>query len=226
MATAPITWDETGKRFFETGCDHGILFPTKLEGGYAAGVPWNGLSGVTESPSGAEATPVWADNMKYLNLISAEDFGATVTAYTYPDEFEVCNGFASPSAGLTIGQQGRAMFGLAYRTKVGNDVNGNLGHKIHIIWGCQASPSERAYTTVNDSPEALQFSWEISTTPVPIEGDGDYKPTAYMCIDSTKDPKGYAAVEKLLRGDGSSTASKLPTPREIIDAVSQANSIM
>lgn len=177
-----IVWDQSGERLYETGVDHGVLFP--VDGTtYGAGVAWNGLTQVTESPSGAEATALYADNIKYLSLMSAEDFGATVEAYTYPDEFAECDGSAAVSKGVMIGQQDRKAFGLAYRTKVGNDQNDNLGYKIHLIYGAKASPSERSYATVNDSPEAITFSWELTTTPINVTGR---KPTALLTIDSTK----------------------------------------
>lgn len=177
-----IVWDQSGERLFETGVDHGVLFP--VEGtNYGKGVAWNGLTQVTESPSGAEATALYADNIKYLSLMSAEDFGATVEAYTYPDEFAECDGSAAVSKGVMIGQQNRKTFGLAYRTKVGNDQNDNLGYKIHLIYGAKASPSERSYASVNDSPEAITFSWELTTTPINVTG---HKPTALITIDSTK----------------------------------------
>lgn len=177
-----IVWDQSGERLYETGVDHGVLFPIE-DATYGKGVPWNGLTQVTESPSGAEATALYADNIKYLSLMSAEDFGATVEAYTYPDEFAECDGSAAVSKGVMIGQQDRKAFGLAYRTKVGNDQNDNLGYKIHLIYGAKASPSERSYATVNDSPEAITFSWELTTTPINVTGR---KPTALLTIDSTK----------------------------------------
>ncbi len=177
-----IVWDQSGERLYETGVDHGVLFPVE-NNVYGAGVAWNGLTQVTESPSGAEATALYADNIKYLSLMSAEDFGATVEAYTYPDEFAECDGSAAVSKGVMIGQQDRKAFGLAYRTKVGNDQNDNLGYKIHLIYGAKASPSERSYSTVNDSPEAITFSWELTTTPINVTGR---KPTALLTIDSTK----------------------------------------
>lgn len=178
-----IIWDQTGERIYETGVDRGVLYVQK-NGTYGAGVPWNGLTAVTESPSGAEANPIYADNIKYLNLVSAEDFGATVEAYTYPEEFGECDGSASIATGVTIGQQKRNIFGLCYRTLLGNDVDGtDHGYKIHCIYGALAAPSERAYASVNESPEAITFSWELSTTPVNVTG---FKPTAHLEIDSTK----------------------------------------
>lgn len=178
-----LVWDATGKRLFETGVKNGVLYPMN-NGAYPQGVAWNGLTAVTESPSGAEATALYADDIKYLNLMSAEEFGATIEAYTYPDEFAECDGSASIVEGAVIGQQARKMFGLCYITTVGNDTDGNdHGYKIHIIYGAQASPSEKAYATINDSPEAITFSWEVKTTPVSVSG---FKPTATLVIDSTK----------------------------------------
>lgn len=207
-----LVWDEAGKRFYETGVDHGVLFVAD-DGVYGAGVAWNGLTGVTESPSGAEASALYADNMKYLNLFSTEEFGATIEAYTYPDEFMECDGSASLATGVTIGQQERKTFGLAYRTKVGNDVNDELGYKIHLIYGAKASPSERSYATVNDSPEAITFSWELSTTPVNVTG---HKATASLVIDSTKvDATKLKSFEDILYGS-SDAEPKLPMPDEII----------
>lgn len=179
-----LEWDKAGEHFYETGVDHGVLYVKADEGtGYNAGVAWNGLTAVTESPEGAEVTAIYADNIKYLNLRSAEEFNATIEAYTYPDEFEVCDGSAELAGGVKIGQQSRKTFAFCYRTKVGNDVDSDLGYKIHIIYGASAAPSERAYATINDSPEAITFSWEISTVPVDVEG---HKPTAHVEIDSTK----------------------------------------
>lgn len=207
-----LVWDEAGKRFYETGVDHGVLFVAD-DGVYGAGVAWNGLTGVTESPSGAEASALYADNMKYLNLFSTEEFGATIEAYTYPDEFMECDGSASLATGVTIGQQERKTFGLAYRTKVGNDVNDELGYKIHLIYGAKASPSERSYATVNDSPEAITFSWELSTTPVNVTG---HKATASLVIDSTKvDATKLKSFEDILYGS-SDAEPRLPLPDEVI----------
>lgn len=207
-----LVWDEAGKRFYETGVDHGVLYVAE-DGTYGTGVAWNGLTGVTESPSGAEASALYADNMKYLNLFSTEEFGATVEAYTYPDEFEQCDGSASLATGVTIGQQERKTFGLAYRTKVGNDVNDELGYKIHLIYGAKASPSERSYATVNDSPEAITFSWELSTTPVNVTG---HKATASLVIDSTKvDATKLKSFEDILYGS-SDAEPRLPLPDEVI----------
>lgn len=212
---AAITWDATGERLFETGVDHGVLYPISSSGTYDNGVAWNGLSAITESPSGAEATAVWADNIKYVNLLSAEEFGATVEAYTYPDEFAICDGSAELLDGVIVGQQARKVFGLCYRTKIGNDVDGNdHGYKLHIIYGAQASPSEKAYSTINDSPEAISFSWELTTTPVNVTG---MNATSYLVIDSTKcDAEKLTALEKILYGSAEpDTAPRLPLPDEI-----------
>lgn len=209
---AKIVWDQTGERFYETGVKNGVLYiPT--DGVYSKGVAWNGLTAVTESPSGAEATPLYADDIKYLNLMSAEEFGATIEAYTYPDEFAECDGSASLATGVMIGQQSRKTFGLCYRTTLGNDTAGNdFGYKLHIIYGALAAPSEKAYATINDSPEAITFSWEITTTPVNVTGA---KPTACITIDSTKaDAEKLAALEKILYGDAEVEA-RLPLPDEI-----------
>ena len=210
---AKLVWDETGKRIYETGVQKGVLYVQAEGGTYPKGVAWNGLTAVTESPSGAEATPLYADDIKYLELRSAEEFGATIEAYTYPEEFEACDGSASLAKGVSIGQQDRKAFGLCYRTVVGNDVQGNShGYKLHLIYGAVASPSEKAYATVNDSPEAVTFSWEITTTPVEIEG---FKPTASITIDSTKvDPGKLAELEKKLYGD-TSTEAQLPLPSDV-----------
>lgn len=218
-----LTWDAEGTRYFETGTKNGVLYPYKADGsGYDAGVAWNGLTAVTESPSGAEANDIWADNMKYATLRSAETFGGTIEAYTYPDEFAVCDGSAVIATGVTIGQQARRKFGLSYRTEVGNDVNPELGYKLHLVWGCTASPSEKSYATINDSPEAITFSWEFDTTPVPVTG---YKPTATLVIDSTDlDTAGKAALTALEAilygtdaGDGqTATDPRMPSPAEVI----------
>lgn len=225
-----LVWDKKGERTYETGVDRGVLYPaTGVNGAYVAGVAWNGLSNVSERPSGAEATAIYADNIKYLNLISAEDFAATIEAYTYPDEFAVCDGTAEPATGLKIGQQPRKQFGLSYRTKIGNDSSGEeYGYKIHIIYGCYAAPSEKAYNTINDSPEAITFSWEISTTPIEING---YKPTAYIVIDSTKiDSAKLTQIENILYGvDADAEAQteavdpRLPLPDELIRIINGTN---
>ena len=212
---AKLVWDKTGERFYETGVKNGVLYVQEQNGDYGQGVAWNGLTAVTESPSGAEKTPLYADDIKYLELISTEEFGATIEAYTYPEEFGVCDGSADLSEGVTIGQQARKAFGLCYKTVVGNDVAGNdLGYKIHIIYGCKAAPSEKAYATINDSPEAITFSWEVTTTPVEVEG---HKPTATVVIDSTKcDESALAVLESKLFGSESSEPT-LPLPNEIAE---------
>ena len=212
-----LIWDKTGERLFETGVNKGVLYPQDTSGKYPKGVAWNGLTAVTESPSGAEATPLYADNIKYLNLMSAEEFGATVEAYTYPEEFAACNGEASLVTGVSIGQQPRKAFGMSYQTKIGNDIDGNEhGYKIHIIYGALAAPSEKAYNTINDSPEAITFSWELTTTPIEVDG---FKPTASLTIDSTKvDADKLTALEALLYGTEENEAS-LPTPDEIVALV-------
>lgn len=211
---AKLTWDTVGERFYETGVDHGVLFIPNAQGVYDHGYAWNGLTAVTESPSGAESNPQYADNVKYLNLISAEEFGATIEAFTYPDEFAQCDGSASPQAGVSIGQQSRKTFGLVYRTRVGNDLDGtDKGYKLHLIYGAQAAPSEKAYTTINDSPEALTFSWELTTTPVAVTG---YKPTASITIDSTKvSSTALATLEDALFGTAG-LDPHLPTPDEVL----------
>lgn len=208
-----LAWDETGKRFYETGVKKGVLYLRGESGNYLTGVAWNGLTAVTESPSGAEATPLYADDIKYLNLYSVEEFGATVEAYTYPDEFAACDGSAELVKGVKIGQQDRKTFGLSYVTTKGNDVDGNShGYLIHLIYGCMASPSEKSYATINDSPEAITFSWEITTTPVSVDG---FKPTASIVIDSTTvDPEKLKDFEKKLYGSDSAAAT-LPLPNEV-----------
>ena len=211
---AKLQWDKTGEHFYETGVDHGVLYPMN-DGGqtYATGVAWNGLTAVTESPEGAEVSAIYADNIKYLNLMSAEDFKATIEAYTYPEEFEQCDGSASLVQGVKIGQQSRKAFGFCYRTKVGNDLNPELGYKIHIIYGATAAPTERAYETVNDSPEAITFSWEVSTIPVEVTG---FKPTAHVEIDSTKvEPAKLAKIEAKLYGSETEEPTLL-MPDEIV----------
>lgn len=211
--TKPLVWDETGKRFYETGVKKGVLYLQDKSGNYPTGVAWNGLTAVTESPSGAEATPLYADDIKYLNLYSVEEFGATIEAYTYPDEFAACDGSAELVKGVKIGQQDRKTFGLSYVTTKGNDVDGNsYGYLIHLIYGCMASPSEKSYATINDSPEAITFSWEITTTPISVEG---FKPTASIVIDSTTvDEEKLKAFEKTLYGSDTA-AAKLPLPDEV-----------
>lgn len=207
-----LIWDQTGERFYETGVKNGVLYVHKA-GNYSKGVAWNGLTAVTESPSGAEATALYADDVKYLNLVSAEEFGGTIEAYMSPVEFDECDGTASLADGVSIGQQKRATFGLCYRTTIGNDTEGNdCGYKIHIIYGATAAPSERAYATINDSPEAMTLSWEFTTTPVAVAG---FKPTSLITIDSRKvDAEKLKALEDKLYGTESEEAS-LPLPDEI-----------
>lgn len=226
--TFALTWDQVGERDYETGVDRGVVYPfngaktgtgTKYDNGFA----WNGLTAVNENPSGAEATALYADNMKYLELRSAEQFGLTIEAYTYPDEFATLDGTAEPAkaAGVRLGQQKRGVFGFCYRTKVGNDVDGDdHGYKLHLVYGCVASPSGKNYTTINDSPEAITFSWEVTTTPVTVTG---YKPVATIVIDSTKaDPTKLAALEAILYGTSgeSGTAPSLPMPDDVISDMS------
>ena len=208
-----LVWDETGKRLYETGVSRGVLYVQTEEGTYGNGVAWNGLTAVNESPSGAEATPLYADDIKYLELTSTEEYGASIEAYTYPEEFEQCDGSAELGEGVTIGQQPRKAFGFCYRTLIGNDVkNNDYGYKLHIVYGAKAAPSEKAYQTVNDSPEAITFSWELTTTPVNVEG---HKPTACVTIDSTKiDPGKLTSIEEALYGS-ESTEPKLLLPDEI-----------
>lgn len=210
---AKIVWDESGKRLYETGVKNGVLYIQDETGAYNKGVAWNGLTAVTESPSGAEATPLYADDIKYLELFSAEEFGATIEAYTYPEEFEACDGSASLGTGVTIGQQDRKTFGLCYRTVLGNDVKSNeYGYKLHLIYGAKAAPSEKGYQTINDSPEAITFSWEVTTTPVNVAG---FKPTASVTIDSTKiDAAKLKTIEDMLYGT-ESVEAKLPLPDEL-----------
>jgi hypothetical protein len=217
-----LVWDKTGERIYETGVKNGVLYIKDPDGTYSNGVAWNGLTAVTESPSGAEPTPLYADDIKYLNLMSTEEFSATVEAYTYPDEFAECDGSASLIDGVTIGQQTRKQFGMCYKTTVGNDVSGNeYGYKLHMIYGCLAAPSEKAYATINDSPEAITFSWEVSTTPVNVNNN---KPTATLTIDSTKvDKSKLAALEEILYGKDPTTNGgsdgvdpRLPLPDEIV----------
>lgn len=217
---AKLVWDATGERKYEAGVRNGVLYVMDESGTYPKGVAWNGLTAVTESPSGAEATALYADDVKYLNLISAEEFGATVEAYTYPDEFAQCNGEASLVDGVTIGQQPRKTFGMAYRTVLGNDIeNESYGYKLHLIYGAVASPSEKAYATINDSPEAITFSWELKTTPVVVNG---FKPTASLTIDSTKaNAEKLAALEDILFGSESAEA-RLPLPNEIATLMNAA----
>ena len=217
---AKLVWDKSSERLYETGIKNGVLYVQGTGGTYPKGVAWNGLTSVTESPSGAEPTPLYADDIKYLNLLSTEEFGATIEAYTYPDEFAECDGSKSLAAGVYIGQQARKAFGMCYKTTLGNDTEGNEhGYKLHIIYGALAAPSEKAYETINDTPEAITFSWEISTTPVNVKGS---KPTATIVIDSTKaNPEKLAALEVILfgadapNGEGTGTDPRLPLPDEI-----------
>lgn len=217
---ARVVWDDIGEKKYELGVDRGMLFPMSANV-YSKGVPWNGLTGVTESPSGAEANKNYADNIEYANILSAEEYGATVEAFTFPDEFKACDGYAEVADGVVIGQQNRAKFAFSYRTKIGNDTEGqDLGYKIHIVYGAQASPSERSYSTINDSPELTSLSWEISTTPVPVPG---YKPSATLIIDSTVvSSTKLKAIEDILYGtdavgeDNPGTEPRLPMPTEII----------
>lgn len=214
---AKLVWDKAGEHLYETGVDHGVLYFPDASGAYKDGVAWNGLTSVTESPSGAEATGQYADNIKYLNLISAEEFGATIEAFTYPEEFEAANGNKElvEDTGVYIGQQARSVFGFCYRTMIGNDTDGQEhGYKLHLVYGCQVTPSEKNYQTINDSPEAMTLSWELSTTPVNVTG---HKPTALLVIDSTKIPSDkLAAIEAKLYGD-TSNGAVLPTPDEIAE---------
>lgn len=209
-----IVWDKIGERFYETGIDHGVLYPLQADNKYSKGVPWNGLTGVTESPSGAEASPIYADNIKYLNLMSAEEFGATIEAYTYPDEFGACIGESNIAEGVSISQQTRKTFGMSYRTKLGNDTEGtDYGYKLHLVYGALAGVSDKGYSSINDSPEAMTLSWEVSTTPVEVPG---FKPTACVTIDSTKvDPDKLAALEDILYGTEEKEA-RLPLPEEVM----------
>lgn len=218
-----IVWDKIGERIYETGIDHAVLYPVNKDGEYENGVAWNGITQVSESPSGAESNPQYADNIKYLNLVSAEDFEATIEAFTYPPEFAACDGSAEVAPGVMIGQQNRKIFGLSYRTIIGNDLDGaDHGYKLHLVYGAQAAPSEKGYESVNDSPEATGFSWEISTTPVDVTG---YKPTATMTIDSTKvDKEKLKVLEDILYGTDTAVVSdgdtksgpRLPKPDEVI----------
>jgi hypothetical protein len=215
---AALAWDQVGERLYETGVDHGVLYPIDDAGAYTPGVVWNGLTTVTEKPTGAAATAQYADNIKYLNLIAAEIFGATIQAFTYPDEFALCDGTAAPVPGFRVGQQGRKVFGLSYRTRLGNDVEGtDHGFRLHLVWGAQAAPSEKAYATINDSPAAIDFSWDISTTPLPVVGHDTLKPTSLIVIDSTVvDPAELTTLEDALYG-GTSRTPHLPLPGAVID---------
>lgn len=229
-----LKWDQDSKRFYETGTSHGVLYVKKPDGTYDEGVAWNGLTAFSESPSGAEETELYANDHKYGSLRSAEKFGGTIEAYTYPEEFEKCDGSMEVATGVTIGQQPRTSFGFTYRTVVGNDVSDDAGYKVHIIWNASVSPSEKSYASINDSPEAITFSWELTTTPTEVEVDGVKKYTASMVIDSTKLENGkenakLKALEAVLYGtEADSTADpeveevkpSLPTPNEVIDIMS------
>lgn len=217
-----LKWDQTGQRLYETGVKKGVLFPMNTSGAYGNGVAWNGLTGVSEAPTGAEPTALYADDIKYLNLMSNEEWGGTITAYTYPDEFAECDGSAAIAPGVNIGQQTRKQFGFSYVTTKGNDTDGTeYGYIIHLVYGALASPSQKDYATINDSPEAIEFSWEISTTPVEVPG---FKPTATITIDSTKvDAEKLTAFEDILygkdageEGTPAAVAARLPLPSEII----------
>lgn len=214
-----LTWDDLGKRFYETGVKQGVLYP-QVSGAYPKGVAWNGLTAVTESPSGAEPTPLYADDIKYLELTSNEEFGCTIEAYTYPDEFKACNGEATLAEGVTIGQQTRVPFGFCYKTVLGNDEKKNdYGYKLHLVYGATASVSEKAFQTINDSPEAITFSWEVTTTPVAVKG---FKPTAILTIDSTTIAADkLTALEDILYGKDEAEA-RLPLPDEIVEMVKAA----
>ena len=217
---AELKWDNPGERYYETGVKNCILYVQDAEGNYPKGVAWNGITAITESPSGAESTPLYADDTKYLNLISNEEFGATIEAYTYPDEFAECDGTAELAEGIKLGQQPRKQFGLCYLTTLGNDLKKNdYGYKLHLVYGCTAAPSEKGYATINDSPEAITFSWEVSTTPVDVPG---FKPTAHIEIDSTKvKPEDLAKIKAKLWGSATEEAT-LPLPNEIKTLITAA----
>ena len=217
-----LSWDNDGERFYETGVKNAVLYVKDTTGKYGAGVAWNGVTGITESPSGAEATALYADDIKYLNLISAEEYGITITAYQSPEEFDICDGAAELVKGVVVSQQTRRGFGICYRTAIGNDVEADMyGYKLHIVYGCIAAPSERSYSTINDSPEAMELSWEVNTTPVNVPG---HKPTAHLTIDSTKiDAEKLTKLEEVLYGKaatsddaGDEVAARLPLPAEIM----------
>lgn len=228
-----LIWDQSGERKFENGVDHGVLYPMNANGTYGNGVVWNGLTSVSESPEGGDANDLWADNIKYATLRGTEDINLTIEAYTYPDEFAECDGSAEPVSGLKLSQQARKGFGLCYRTNMGNDQSSEAGYKLHLVYGCTCSPSEKSYETINDSPDAITFSWEVSTTPIPVEG---YKPTALIVVDSTKFPPTedngvmvpnakLKALEDMLYGtDGSGntegTTATLPDPATVISTLS------
>lgn len=223
-----LVWDKTGERTYETGVDHGVLYEIDVSGEYSTGVAWNGLTTVTESPSGAEASPQYADNIKYLNLVSVEQFGATIEAFTYPVEFEKYDGNGTPTPGVSVGQQNRKPFGFCFRTRKGNDVEGtDHGYKLHLVYGALAAPSEKAYATINDSPEAISFSWQITTNPVQVGtiGGVDYAPTASIVIDSTKvDPTKLAALETVLYGDPTNDPA-MPLPADVISMMSTTSTL-
>lgn len=218
---AKLVWDETGERLYETGVRMGVVYPMGTGGAYPTGVVWNGLTAVTESPSGAEPSPLYADDIKYLNLMSVEEFGATIEAYTYPDEFALCDGSLEPTDGVVIGQQKRKPFGLCYRTALGNDTEGDeYGYKLHLIYGAMSKPSEKSYATINNDPEAITFSWELSTTPVTVP---NAKPTASLTINSTKvDATKLAALEEILYG-AEETEARLPLPTEVVTLLTPAS---
>lgn len=218
---AKLVWDKSGERLYETGVKQGVLYVQDTAGTYPKGVAWNGLTAVTESPSGAEATALYADDIKYVNLVSAEELGGTIEAYMYPDEFAECDGSVALTPGMYVGQQDRKTFGLCYRTTLGNDTDSNNhGYKLHLIYGALAAPSEKAYATINDSPEAITFSWEFKTTPVNVTG---HKPTASITIDSTKvDAEKLAALEKILYGDDAGDGPRLPLPDEVLSTLKTA----
>lgn len=222
-----IVWDEVGKRTYETGNDHAVLYIQSASGTYPHGVAWNGITGIDESPDGAEQDPLWADNIKYLNLTSAEEFGLNISAYTYPDEWAECDGSIEIATGVIAGQQNRKSFGLCYRTVLGNDILSNeYGYKLHLVYGCRATPSERSYETINDSPEAIEFSWDVETTPVAITSIANSKPTSLLTIDSTKvEATKLAALEDILfgtngTGGAEGTEPRLPLPDEVITLLS------
>lgn len=223
---AKIEWDKTGEHKYETGVDHAVLYIRDKSGAYANGYAWNGVTSISESPSGAESSAQYADNMKYLNLISAEEFGATIEAFTYPDEFAQCNGEVEVAPGVNIGQQKRSTFGLSYRTKTGDDVNGqDKFYKLHLVYGCTASPSERAYATINESPEAMSFSWELNTNPEPVKGHNDMKPTSLITIDSREvDKAKLTRIEEVLYGTDE-VEPRLPLPDEIISMLSDTSGV-
>jgi hypothetical protein len=210
-----LAWDAVGDHLYETGVDQGVLYIPDISGVYATGCPWNGLTTVTESPSGAAATPQFADNIKYLNLISAEEFGATIEAFTFPDEFAQFDGMVTPEPGVLVGQQPRKTFGLSYRTRLGNDVDADShGYKLHLVYGCVAAPSQKAYASINDSPAATAFSWDVTTTPVPVTG---YQPTSLIVIDSTVvDPTNLTSLLDELHGDATTGVANLPMPDDVI----------